>query len=103
MKRSALLMGLVVCLVVILAAGTLFAQQPVKQGGAAAPETKKPPKRKLPDLTITKIYLVKDCRVAVVVKNLGPGIVPDEVWTVHHPKSAGVYLYRNGTGWGGGG
>jgi hypothetical protein len=55
----------------------------------------------LPDLTILKVYLEKDCRVAVVVKNLGPGEVPNDVWAVHTPKSAGVYLYRNGTGWGG--
>jgi len=87
MKRSAFVMGLVFCLAVVLAAGSIFAQQ--KAG-------------RLPDFKIEKIYLTKDCRVAVVVKNLGPGYVPDDVWTVHHPKSAGVYLYRNGTGWGGG-
>jgi len=100
MKRSTRVMGLVLCLVVVLTAGVLSAREPMK-GGAAAPPGSAPPGR-LPDLTITKIYLVKDCRVAVEVKNLGPGIVPDEVWTVHTPKSAGVYLYRNGTGWGGG-
>jgi hypothetical protein len=80
-------MVLVVLVAIVMATGTLFAQQP---GG------------KLADLTIEKIYLTKDCRVAVVVKNLGPGPVPDEVWTVHTPKSAGVYLYKNGAGWGGG-
>jgi hypothetical protein len=84
MKRSAMVMGLVMLLAVVLAAGTIFAKT-----------------KRLPDLTINKIYLTKDCHVAVVVKNLGPGYVPDEVWTVHTPKSAGVYLYRNGTGWGG--
>jgi len=95
MKRSAFVMGLVFCLAVVLAAGTLSAREPVTKGGATAPQGR------LPDFTIDKIYLTKDCRVAVVVKNLGPGVVPDEVWTVHTPKSAGVYLYRNGTGWGG--
>jgi hypothetical protein len=87
MKRLAGVIGLVVVLAIVLVQGALFAQQP---GG------------KLPDFTIEKIYLTKDCHVAVVVKNLGPGLVPDDVWTVHKPKSAGVYLYKNGTGWGGG-
>ncbi|MCJ7663603.1 MAG: hypothetical protein MUO24_05120 [Desulfobacterales bacterium] len=84
MKRLVGVMGLVVFLAVVLAAGATFAQT-----------------KKLPDFKIEKIYLTKDCMVAVVVKNLGPGVVPDEVWTVHTPKSAGVYLYKNGTGWGG--
>jgi len=84
MKRLVGVMGLVVFLAVVLAAGTLFAQT-----------------KQLPDFTIDKIYLTRDCKVAVVVKNLGPGPVPDEVWTVHTPKSAGIYLYKNGVGWGG--
>jgi hypothetical protein len=84
MKRLVGVMGLVVFVTVVLAAGTTFAQT-----------------KKLPDFKIEKIYLTKDCKVAVVVKNLGPGVVPDEVWTVHTPKSAGVYLYKNGAGWGG--
>lgn len=96
MKRLAVVMGLVIFLVVVLTAGVLSAREPMTKGGAAAPTGR------LPDFTIEKIYLTKDCRVAVVVKNLGPGPVPDTVWTVHTPKSAGVYLYRNGTGWGGG-
>src|SRR4030042_136683 len=84
MKRLVGVMGLVVFVTVVLAAGTTFAQT-----------------KKLPDFKIDKIYLTKDCKVAVVVKNLGPGVVPDTVWTVHTPKSAGVYLYKNGVGWGG--
>ncbi len=96
MKRSAKLMGLVVFLAVVLTGVTLFAQQPGRKGGTTAPAV-----GRLPDLTVERIYLVKDCRVAVRVKNLGPGIVPDEVWTVHTPKSAGVYFYINGKGWGG--
>lgn len=95
MKKSVMVMGLVVFLTVVLTAGILSAQGPMIKGGATAPL------KRLPDLTIDKIYLTKDCRVAVVVKNLGPGSVPDDVWTVHKPKSAGVYLYKNGTGWGG--
>lgn len=84
MKRLVGVIGLVVFLAVVLAAGITFAQP-----------------NRLPDFKIEKIYLTKDCKVAVVVKNLGPGPVPDTVWTVHTPKSAGVYLYKNGTGWGG--
>lgn len=96
MKKSAKLIELGIFLTVVLAAGVLFAQQPVRKGGAAAPTTR------LPDLTIEKIYLTKDCSVAVRVKNLGPGFVSDTVWTAHTPKSAGVYLYHNGSGSGGG-
>src|SRR4030043_1522228 len=87
MRTSAGVTGLVVLLAIVMATGILFAQQP---------------EGKLPDLKIEKIYLTKDCKVAVEIKNLGPGPVPDEVWTVHTPKSAGVYLYKNGAGWGGG-
>ncbi|NTW11092.1 MAG: hypothetical protein HGA26_07015, partial [Chlorobiaceae bacterium] len=32
----------------------------------------------------------------------GPGNLPDNVWTDHQPKSAGVYLTINGNKWGGG-
>ena len=55
---------------------------------------------KLPNLTITKIYRVKDCRVAVTIKNLGPGSAPDTVWTEHTPNSPAVHLYHNGIKWG---
>ena len=58
-------------------------------------------RNKLPDLVITKIFTTRDCRLAVQVKNNGPGIVPDKVWTNHNPKSAGVYVSINGRGWGG--
>lgn len=56
----------------------------------------------LPDLIIADIYLDKDCQVVVKVKNLGPGSVPDEVWTVHKPESSSVYISIDGKGWGGG-
>lgn len=87
MKRLVGAMGLFAFLALMLTVGGAFAEQKA----AVRP----------PDLTIEKIYLTKDCKVAVVVKNLGPGYVPDEVWTIHTPKSAGVYLYKNGSGWGG--
>jgi hypothetical protein len=45
-----------------------------------------------PDLKITKIELTRDCRLAITVRNNGPGKLPDEVYTNHHRKSAGVYI-----------
>jgi len=54
-----------------------------------------------PDLEILKITAARECKLAVVVKNNGPGYLPDYVYTKHHPKSAGVYVYINGKGWGG--
>jgi len=56
---------------------------------------------RLPDLTVKKITVDRKCHLAVVVQNKGPGILPDYVYTKHHPKSAGVYVYINGKGWGG--
>lgn len=56
---------------------------------------------KLPDLVIDNIQVNRSCQVVVTVKNLGPGLVPDTVWTVHTPMSCAVYLYINGKKWGG--
>jgi len=55
----------------------------------------------LPDLVIDDMKLDKACNVMVRVKNLGPGSVPDEVWTIHKPESSSVYLSIDGKGWGG--
>jgi len=55
----------------------------------------------LPDLTIVSISVDKNCNVTVKVRNAGPGIVPDKVWSVHSPKSSGVLLYKDGKRWGG--
>ena len=93
MKRSVLFIGLTVFILMMFSFGSVFAQRPATKGEGKA--------KRLCDLTIRDIYLTKDCRVAVVVKNLGPGPVPNDVWTVHTPKSAGVYLYINGKKWGG--
>ena len=60
------------------------------------------PQKLLPDLIVDNIWLNKECKVVVRVKNLGPGKVPDKVWSVHTPKSAGVYLWKDGQPWGGG-
>jgi hypothetical protein len=56
----------------------------------------------LPDLSVQDIWLTPDCRVAVRIRNNGPGQIPDRVWTDHQPNSAGVYLTINGNKWGGG-
>jgi hypothetical protein len=56
---------------------------------------------RMPDLSILKITVDRDCNLAVVVRNNGPGMLPDDVYTNHHPKSAGVYVYINGKQWGG--
>ena len=55
----------------------------------------------LPDLIIDDIFLDKSCRVVIRVKNLGPGPVPDDVWTARGPETTGVYLQVNGRPWGG--
>ena len=59
------------------------------------------PLKLLPDLIVDGIWLNKSCQVVVRVKNNGPGQVPDDVWSVHSPKSAGVYLWKDGKQWGG--
>ena len=54
-----------------------------------------------PDLTIEKITVDRKCHLVVVVKNNGPGYLPNSVYTSHHSKSAGVFVYINRKGWGG--
>jgi hypothetical protein len=93
-----------ICLALILVCAITFpaiAQEKKPVEPLKPEKTPVPVGAPAPDLTIDKIYLSKDCQAAVVVKNLGPGLVPDEVWTERHPKSAGVYFYINGRGWGG--
>jgi hypothetical protein len=85
---------------VSLWASISFAQRDAKTVGHR-PSLKKHIKVLLPDLTIADLSLNEKCQVVVTVKNNGPGIVPDEVWTVHKPKSSGVYLYKDGNTWGG--
>jgi CARDB len=55
----------------------------------------------LPDLKVINIFTTRDCKLAVTVMNAGPGNLPMYVYTKHHPKSAGVYVYINGKKWGG--
>jgi hypothetical protein len=55
----------------------------------------------LPDLAIKALKLDSQCRIVASVVNLGPGALPDAVWTLKTPSSSGVYLTINGKGWGG--
>ena len=65
-------------------------------------ELQRPPIiRLLPDLAVEDIRLNSDCHVVVKIRNNGPGMVPDNVWSVHTPKSAGIYLTIDGKKWGG--
>jgi hypothetical protein len=64
----------------------------------AAPSTASRP---LPDLVIRDLRLNERCEVVVHVFNLGPGRVPDEVWTTRAPNSSSVYLTVDGRPWGG--
>jgi len=54
-----------------------------------------------PDLIVRDIRLDNKCNVVVVVRNIGKGPVPANVWTIHKPKSSSVYLWINGRRWGG--
>lgn len=61
----------------------------------------KKPSPNFPDLIIDGLSLNAKCQVVVRVKNLGPGGLSDAVWTERRPDSAGVYIYKDGRGWGG--
>lgn len=55
----------------------------------------------LPDLEVVSVKLDPTCRVVVTVRNNGPGVLPDEVWTTRTPNSSSVYLAIDGKNWGG--
>jgi hypothetical protein len=63
------------------------------------PEKQKKRPTHLSDLAISKITLNKECMVVVEVVNIGPGEVPEQVWT--STASASLFLFRNGKSWGG--
>ena len=65
--------------------------------GAAPPTASGP----LPDLIIRDLRLNERCEIVANVSNLGPGRVPDAVWTVHAPNSSSVHLTIDGRPWGG--
>lgn len=83
----------------IFAASSVSYAEPVRQ---PVRELYRPPViRFLPDLAVEDIRLNSDCRVVVKIRNNGPGRLPDDVWNVHTPKSAGIYLSIDGRKWGG--
>ncbi len=53
----------------------------------------------LPDLGIRALKLVNDCRVQVLIQNMGKRELPASVW--QKQGSPNIYLYSNGRGWGG--
>jgi len=54
-----------------------------------------------PDLMIDKIFLNRECKVVVYVKNIGKAPLSDMVWRDRTPESPSVYIYLNGKKWGG--
>src|SRR2546430_6277814 len=54
----------------------------------------------LPDL-VADVALGADCRIMVMVKNNGPGIVPDAGYSLSPPGSSGVQMYNDGSPCGG--
>jgi len=74
--------------------GAWFASQPEAEQSCQNPEG-------LPDLVIKGIEVNRKCQVVVTVANAGPGMIPDDVWTLHKPTSSSVHLYINGDKWGG--
>ena len=92
----------------VLLAGFLFSIFSVARVSFAEPfrfparEFHRPPLfRLLPDLAVEEISVNGDCRVVVKIRNNGAGRIPDEVWSVHTPQSAGIYLSIDGRKWGG--
>ncbi|MCP3898250.1 MAG: hypothetical protein GY707_00780, partial [Desulfobacteraceae bacterium] len=53
----------------------------------------------LPDLIVSRIVLVKDCKIKVTIKNIGLAGVPDTGY--HMTKGAAVQMYKNNAPWGG--
>ncbi len=49
----------------------------------------------LPDLTVEDIYLDENCRVVAVVKNLGPGSVPQALWSIKDVPECTLKLFLN--------
>lgn len=91
--KQALLSGL------FFAASTVSFAEPVRH---PVRDFYRPPIiRFLPDLVVEDIRLNNDCQVVVKIRNNGPGRLSDDVWSVHTPKSAGIYLSINGQKWGG--
>ncbi len=55
----------------------------------------------LPDLVINQITTDNKNRLAISVKNVGSGNLPNSVWTNKNPKSPSITFTVNGRNWGG--
>ena len=78
--------------VLLLSPALVFAQFQIDPGIRRQPA--------LPDL-VADVALGADCRIMVMVKNNGPGIVPDAGYSLSAPGSSGVQMYNDGNPWGG--
>lgn len=54
---------------------------------------------KLPDLIVSDIKLIKDCKIEITLKNIGTAGVPASGYDLH--KGAGIQMYKSGKAWGG--
>ena len=61
----------------------------------AVPETA----GKLPDLIVSHIKLIKDCKIQITIKNIGTAGVPDSGYDLN--KGAGIQMLKGGKAWGG--
>lgn len=57
------------------------------------------PSKKLPDLMVRDIKLVKGCKIQVTLKNIGTAGVPSSYYDL--PNAVGVQMYNGGKPWGG--
>jgi hypothetical protein len=53
-----------------------------------------------PDLVVEKIFTTKECKLAVTVKNNGPGFVSKLVYADYEQKAVGVQVSIDGKDWG---
>ena len=78
-----------------------YAQQ-VKKGELPGKDKKiSPLLRRLPDLVVSDIALIENCKIQVTLQNIGNAGVPDSVYSGIPDKDSGVQMYKGGQPWGG--
>lgn len=65
-----------------------------KTGGSSPGTT-----RRLPDLVVKKIRLIKDCKIEVTIANIGTAGVPSSYYD--NPNAVAVQMYKGSQAWGG--
>lgn len=55
--------------------------------------------KKLPDLIVSNIKLIKNCKIKITIKNIGTAGVPDSGYDLH--KGAGIQMVKGSKAWGG--